>query len=69
MDDDVFRFIQAGADDVLVKPLKSDYLDEILLHAEKNGFLTLVDLTVNPFTFTRRTSLNQSDNGSALKTK
>ena len=53
MDEDVLKFIQAGADDVLVKPLKAEHLDEILQYAEKHGFESIRG-GLSPFSFSRR---------------
>ena len=62
MDDDVLKFLDAGADDVLVKPLKSEHLDEILLQAEKNNYLSQIKLAVtNLYPLSRMSSIALAD--------
>ena len=54
MDDDVQLFLHAGADEVLVKPLKAEQLDEIFAHLQINGFDTIIDKQDKRFSFSRR---------------
>ena len=62
MDDDVLKFLDAGADDVLVKPFKSEHLDEILLQAEKNNYLSQIKLAVtNLYPLSRMSSIALAD--------
>ena len=55
LDDDVLKFITAGADDVLMKPLRLEHLQEILKYTEVHGFDTITAKR-SPFSFSRKLS-------------
>ena len=47
LDEDVGKFIAAGADMVLGKPVKLDMLRMLLLHVHENGPLSIPDMTLS----------------------
>ena len=47
LDEDVAHFIAAGADMVMAKPVKVDMLMILFRHVQKNGPLSIPDMTLS----------------------